>query len=96
MRFVSFVAVAATTAALSSCQLSEDLSKDNASMPDAGACGASELSFMIGMVAADVDFGDRHAMRILGPDSAATMDHNPARLNVHTDKAGKITSLDCG
>ncbi|MBU2981248.1 hypothetical protein KO498_05425 [Lentibacter algarum] len=65
-------------------------------MTSAGTCGVEELSFVVGMVAADVDFGTGHPVRILAPDSAMTMDHNPERLNVHTDKAGKITSLDCG
>jgi hypothetical protein len=35
-------------------------------------------------------------VRILPPDSIATMDYNPARLNIETDASGIITRVSCG
>ena len=98
MHFRIFVAAAAAFAALSSCQLS-DIKEPQAAAPQqpaADACGATELAFVVGMSATDVDFGTRTAVRIIAPDTAVTMDHSPERLNVNTDKSGKITSLSCG
>ncbi len=98
MHFRSFVASAATVVALSSCQLSDIAKPDipGPTPPAADACGATELAFVVGMTATDVDFGTRSSVRIISPDTAVTMDHNPARLNVNTDTSGKITSLNCG
>ena len=98
MQFKSFVASAATIAALSSCQMSDITQPEEAAAtpPSADACGATELAFVVGMAATDVDFGTRSAVRIIAPDTAVTMDHSPERLNVNTDKSGKITSLNCG
>lgn len=35
-------------------------------------------------------------VRILGPDSAATMDFSPSRTNIFYDKQGIITEIRCG
>ena len=35
-------------------------------------------------------------VRILAPNSVATMDHNLARLNIHVDGSGNILSAKCG
>lgn len=35
-------------------------------------------------------------VRVLGPDSAATMDYNPERINIHTDAVGKVIDVRCG
>ena len=35
-------------------------------------------------------------VRILVPNSAATMDHNLARLNIYVDGSGNILSAKCG
>lgn len=34
--------------------------------------------------------------RILPPNSMMTMDHNPARINVHVDENGTIENVKCG
>ena len=34
--------------------------------------------------------------RVLGPDDAATMDHDPQRLNIHVDPGKIIIKLACG
>lgn len=46
----------------------------------------------------DIDLsilGDR-PHRVLKPDSMATMDYSPDRLNIHTTQDGIILSQDCG
>jgi hypothetical protein len=35
-------------------------------------------------------------VRILPPNGIATMDYNPARLNISTDANGIITQVSCG
>ena len=35
-------------------------------------------------------------VRTLAPNSAATMDHNLARLNIYVDDSGNILSAKCG
>ncbi len=96
MQFTRFIAGVAAITALSACQLNDTTEPAVATAPSADACGATELAFVVGMVASDVDFGSRSAVRIIAPDTAVTMDHNPERLNVNTDKSGQITSLNCG
>ncbi|MCJ1329269.1 hypothetical protein MMC10_005948 [Thelotrema lepadinum] len=34
--------------------------------------------------------------RVVGPDSMSTMDHNPDRLNVHTDADGTVKDVKFG
>lgn len=36
------------------------------------------------------------SVRVLAPNSPATMDYNPARLNIETDGNGTILRLSCG
>ena len=46
----------------------------------------------------DIDLtilGER-AYRVLKPDSMATMDYSPDRLNIHTTEDGVILGQDCG
>ena len=46
----------------------------------------------------DIDLsilGDR-PHRVLKPDSMATMDYSPDRLNIHTTEDGVILGQDCG
>ncbi|MEX0970479.1 MAG: I78 family peptidase inhibitor [Paracoccaceae bacterium] len=71
---------------------------DTAAIP-AGedACGASALQDLVDQPA------DRLAtmrfvapMRVLRPNSAATMDHRPERINIAVDNRGVITSVTCG
>lgn len=51
-----------------------------------------------GMKADDINKSalEGRAYRILGPDSMATMDYLPNRLNIHTDDNGIIVEQVCG
>ena len=61
------------------------------------SCGANDMGWLIGQpestLAAVTIPGP---VRVISPDEAVTMDHNPSRLNVHLDVDGRITSLTCG
>ena len=37
-----------------------------------------------------------HQTRVLGPDSFATTDHVPERLNIYVDAGGKVERISCG
>ena len=65
--------------------------------PDRDACGASAYSDRVGTDYRQYDFSapDR-PVRILGPDTAMTMDYRIERLNVDIDKSGRITRIWCG
>jgi hypothetical protein len=41
------------------------------------------------------DAGAR-TVRVIGPDDAVTLEHNPQRLNVEVDAANRIVNLRCG
>jgi len=38
----------------------------------------------------------RTQMRVIGPDTAVTMDYSPERINIRVDGRGLITAVDCG
>lgn len=62
-----------------------------------GACGAADLQYMVGQsadVLATMRF--RTPMRVVGPDTAVTMDYNPERINIAVDDRGYITAVTCG
>lgn len=112
MKVTSAAAVLAAFLALPACQMQERLDRvikpkaEDTGTPmsatktqdqtGAGACGASDLSFMIGMRANEVTFDQAGPVRILAPDSAATTDFVANRLNVMTDAGGNITKFTCG
>lgn len=52
-----------------------------------------ELEKMIGKKPPQTSY---FPVRILAPGSAATTDHNLARLNIYVDTAGNILSANCG
>ena len=61
------------------------------------SCGADSLQTMVGQsadVLATMRF--RTQMRVIGPDTAVTMDYNPERINIRVDGRGLITAVDCG
>ena len=35
-------------------------------------------------------------LRVLGPNSVATMDYRPERMNVHVDASDIVTQITCG
>ena len=70
-------------------------SEDAATPPD--TCGAAAFAYLVGSprgTLGTVDFPD--GTRILLPDSAATMDFNPERLNVYIDGNATVERIECG
>ncbi len=65
--------------------------------PARDACGASSYWDRVGKNHKAYDFSapDR-PVRVLGPDTAMTMDYRTDRLNVDIDRGGKITRIWCG
>ena len=65
-------------------------------------CGAEKVGSLIGKQRSPelaVEAGRlSHATRIrwIAPDTIVTMDYSETRLNVHTDKRGKILNAKCG
>jgi hypothetical protein len=65
-------------------------------------CNAEKLSGLIGKAqsreteAEALRLSGAKSVRWLGPNSAATMDFRPDRLNLNTDAEGKIASARCG
>jgi len=64
---------------------------------DANSCG--DHSAWVGKKQADIQseidaMGEK--VRVLGPDSAATMDYNAERVNVVVDAEGNVTEVRCG
>ena len=60
-------------------------------------CAGTDILGLIGQNVSQLPAsGTWSAVRILKPDSMATMDYSPTRLNVNVDTSGKILSLSCG
>jgi hypothetical protein len=65
-------------------------------------CGAEKLGGLIGKQRSPETGSEAmrlsHATRIrwIAPDTIVTMDYSETRLNIHTDKKGKILSAKCG
>jgi hypothetical protein len=60
-------------------------------------CGAGALAALIGKpVSALEGLHGAGPVRLIRPGQFVTMDHIPARLNVHLDAADLITGLTCG
>lgn len=64
--------------------------------PPEAVCAAPGYGGFVGTNAAAVTFPTGINVRILGPNSAATTDYLPDRLNVRVNSVGTIVSLDCG
>jgi hypothetical protein len=63
---------------------------------DEPACGAEGLQDLVGrsrQVLQTMKFA--RETRIIGPDTAVTMDYRTDRLNIEYDKAGVITRVAC-
>jgi hypothetical protein len=65
-------------------------------------CGAEKLGSLIGKQRSPelaVEAGRLSGatrVRWIAPDTIVTMDYSETRLNIHTDKKGKILSAKCG
>ncbi|WP_375260606.1 I78 family peptidase inhibitor [Palleronia sp.] len=53
-------------------------------------------SSMLGVPVSEIDGSGPGGRRVIGPDTAVTMDHVPARLNLETDENGRLTRAYCG
>ena len=61
-----------------------------------GACGANEYQGLVGQPLAAVTLPAEIDARIIGPDTAVTMDHRPDRLNIALNGSGIIERVYCG
>ena len=59
-------------------------------------CGADDYGSLVGQPLAAVTLPADLNARIIGPDTAVTMDHRPERLNIEVDGRGTIERLYCG
>lgn len=65
--------------------------------PDLSTCTSNAAHNLVGTPISLVNTSQlAGTVRILPPDSIATMDYNPARLNIDTDASGIITRVSCG
>lgn len=63
----------------------------------AGDCGAEALQHLVGQPQAVLAERRLPApTRLIGPDTAVTMDHNPDRLNIRYDEGGILREIYCG
>jgi Peptidase inhibitor I78 family len=65
--------------------------------PDLSTCTLNTTHQLVGTSISLVNTSQLAAtVRILPPNAIATMDYNPARLNIATDANGIITQVSCG
>ena len=61
------------------------------------ACDAAAYRHLLGQPVAALERQSLpRPVRLIGPDTAVTMDHDPGRLNVRYDERGLISELFCG
>lgn len=64
---------------------------------DEDACGASQYQDLVGQPRSEAEAVDwPEPFRIVGPDTAVTMDFNPERINIVYDENDVVTRIDCG
>jgi hypothetical protein len=65
--------------------------------PDLSTCTSNATHELVGTSISLVNTSQlASTVRILPPNGIATMDYNPARLNISTDANGIITQVSCG
>lgn len=67
-----------------------------ATEPPKPVCPAPAYGGLVGTNAAAVTFPVGQNVRIIGPDTMVTLDHQPDRLNLRVNRAGIIVAVDCG
>lgn len=60
------------------------------------ACGASKYQALIGQTNPAIDIPADQPSRKLTPNSPMTMDYRAERINIVTDKSGKLVRVFCG
>lgn len=58
-------------------------------------CGGAQYASFVGQNIAAVTYPADAGIRVLAPDSIATQDFRPDRINFRTDANGVITSIEC-
>ncbi|TWC64090.1 I78 family peptidase inhibitor [Herbaspirillum sp. SJZ099] len=97
---LSLLSPLALAALLAACSASQEPKPHDAD--SSAGCDAAKVDYLIGQNVSG--YIERQAMqesgasdvRVLRPGDAATMDFNPARLNIHTDPGKVIIKLACG
>lgn len=59
-------------------------------------CGAIGFQPAIGTHIKDVTVPADRVVRVIGPDTAVTLDFDPTRMNFEVDGMGKVLSVRCG
>lgn len=59
-------------------------------------CGANGFQPAVGRDIRNVTVPADRSVRVIGPDTAVTLDHRPDRLNFDVDKNGKVLGVHCG
>jgi hypothetical protein len=86
VRMIRIIAIGVLV--LSGCQMQQ---------PQPQECIAADLQGFVGEPLSMLEGQDLpQPNRIIGPDTAVTMDWNPMRLNIAHDKAHSITRIYCG
>ncbi|MFS2317914.1 I78 family peptidase inhibitor [Maricaulis sp. D1M11] len=75
----------------------EELDGGEVTPPITGTCGMEAVQHYVGQARTSVNRADLPALlRVLGPNSVATMDYRPERMNVHVDASDIVTQITCG
>lgn len=64
--------------------------------PGPQACKPARYEGLVGAQVAAITLPADLEHRIIGPDTMVTMDYVPERLNIHTDKNGRVLRISCG
>lgn len=99
MRDVSALAALCALGALGAC--SSDIIGDPGTSygprQRAESCGAADYRHLVGQPRSAVQgLPLPRDVRLIGPDTAVTMDHDPGRLNIRYDASGIIREVFCG
>ncbi|MDB6453967.1 I78 family peptidase inhibitor [Falsirhodobacter sp. 20TX0035] len=90
---MKYIAIAVAGLTLAACQ---PTTRTTIITP-AATCDAAPYQQWVGKDSATlVNINTPDNMRVIRPDTAVTMDHDPSRLNVETNQRGVITAVRCG
>lgn len=88
------IVMTASFLALTACQT--QMPEEEASAPG-GTCTASELQAFVGQPLSALAVENIPGpVRVIGPDTAVTMDYREDRLNIEHDNSRTITRIACG